>query len=64
MRQRQEFITMRLIDPGHINRADLMTEFEITYQTASMDLKIYKAGHSQMVYDASRKTFRLRDDGA
>ncbi|PRX27408.1 WYL domain-containing protein [Meinhardsimonia xiamenensis] len=61
--QRLEFIEFRLFWDGHVNRSDLMDQFGISVNQASLDLSRYiEMAPDNMVYDKSARTYvRGRD---
>lgn len=56
--QRLEFIEFRLFWEGHVNRSDLMDQFELSVNQASSDLNRYLGfAPDNMVYDKSARTY-------
>jgi predicted DNA-binding transcriptional regulator YafY len=56
--QRLEFIEFRLFWEGHVNRSDLMDQFGVSVNQASMDLNRYIGfAPDNMVYDKSARTY-------
>lgn len=56
--QRLEFIEFRLFWDGHVNRSDLMAQFGVSVNQASMDLNRYIGfAPDNMVYDKSARTY-------
>ncbi len=56
--QRLEFIEFRLFWEGHVNRIDLMDQFGVSVNQASMDLNRYVGfAPDNMVYDKSARTY-------
>ena len=56
--QRLEFIEFRLFWEGHVNRIDLMDQFGVSVNQASMDLNRYIGfAPDNMVYDKSARTY-------
>lgn len=56
--QRLEFIEFRLFWEGHVNRSDLMDQFGVSVNQASMDLNRYLGfAPDNMVYDKSARTY-------
>lgn len=56
--RRLEFIEFRLFWEGHVNRSDLMEQFDISVNQASSDLNRYAGlAPGNMVYDKSARTY-------
>jgi predicted DNA-binding transcriptional regulator YafY len=56
--QRLEFIEFRLFWEGHVNRSDLMDQFGVSVNQASMDLNRYLGfAPDNMLYDKSARTY-------
>lgn len=56
--QRLEFIEFRLFWEGHVNRSDLMDQFGVSVNQASIDLNRYIGlAPDNMVYDKSARTY-------
>lgn len=56
--QRLEFIEFRMFWDGHVNRSDLMAQFGVSVNQASMDLNRYIGfAPDNMVYDKSARTY-------
>lgn len=56
--QRLEFIEFRLFWEGHLNRSDLMDQFGVSVNQASMDLNRYIGfAPDNMAYDKSARTY-------
>lgn len=64
--QRLDFITRRLADDGHINRADITAAFSISIPQASNDLRMWQIKNpAQIAYNGTTKRYeRVRSQEA
>lgn len=63
-RERLNFIAERLLQVGHVGRKDLMSRFDISAPTASVDFSVYLAragryGHPGMHYNKRTRRYEV-----